>query len=110
MTTWAFLAASMRPGDFSPGNVALMIEPGPAGTSRFNEAGGFLPRKRRIDCSAVRAGSRSFNEAGGFLPRKRSNPVSLDSLLARFNEAGGFLPRKLQIFEHPAGGAGYSLQ
>ena len=36
--------ASMRPGDFSPGNMS-----GAGGwrrcTARFNEAGGFLPRK-----------------------------------------------------------------
>ena len=37
--------ASMRPEDFSPGNPAP--RPAPArSASRFNEAGGFLPRKR----------------------------------------------------------------
>ena len=36
--------ASMRPEDFSPGNPAP--RPAPArSASRFNEAGGFLPRK-----------------------------------------------------------------
>ena len=36
--------ASMRPEDFSPGNIASWIERR-ADPHRFNEAGGFLPRK-----------------------------------------------------------------
>ena len=34
----------MRPEDFSPGNSARRCRP--LGATRFNEAGGFLPRKR----------------------------------------------------------------
>ena len=87
---------------------------------RFNEAGGFLPRKRPAGPlrPAVRP-ALSFNEAGGFLPRKPVRLVVLVELVddasmrpgdfspgnfwsvvepARgrlsFNEAGGFLPRK----------------
>ena len=38
--------ASMRPGDFSPGNgAAARRTPTSARAARFNEAGGFLPRK-----------------------------------------------------------------
>ena len=36
----------MRPEDFSPGNVRHVGGEG-ARLGRFNEAGGFLPRKRR---------------------------------------------------------------
>ena len=60
----------MRPGDFSPGNVEGKHRM--RSLSGFNEAGGFLPRKRRGARSSPRATSR-FNEAGGFLPRKPAN-------------------------------------
>ena len=36
----------MRPGDFSPGNTAAMARRPARASTRFNEAGGFLPRKR----------------------------------------------------------------
>ena len=94
--------ASMRPGDFSPGNMPswsggmVMLGCG------FNEAGGFLPRKR-----CARPTRRSpwlrFNEAGGFLPRKPapgSEPAAAAARL-RFNEAGGFLPRKPAVLMLP---------
>ena len=37
----------MRPGDFSPGNGAPRPATYDLGLLGFNEAGGFLPRKRR---------------------------------------------------------------
>ena len=37
----------MRPEDFSPGNPAASVPRAPAPAPRFNEAGGFLPRKHR---------------------------------------------------------------
>ena len=85
----------------------------------FNEAGGFLPRKRvdlrlretprrsasmrpedfspgnplSVPCTPPRAPG--FNEAGGFLPRKPARPAApARPAPPRFNEAGGFLPRK----------------
>ena len=87
--------ASMRPGDFSPGNMS-----GAGGwrrcTARFNEAGGFLPRKPprpSTPPSPTRRGR--FNEAGGFLPRKPPRcREAARSIRPRFNEAGGVLPRK----------------
>ena len=59
----------MRPEDFSPGNRR------PSHRARvrsrcFNEAGGFLPRKRARAARRTAAGVHRFNEAGGFLPRK----------------------------------------
>ena len=63
-------AASMRPGDFSPGNAPRGSTSMPPTGSRFNEAGGFLPRKLRSP-GATAAPDVCFNEAGGFLPRKR---------------------------------------
>ena len=41
--------ASMRPEDFSPGNTTAPGSSRPRPTSCFNEAGGFLPRKRRVE-------------------------------------------------------------
>ena len=41
------LKASMRPGDFSPGNARRMARASIYASWRFNEAGGFLPRKHR---------------------------------------------------------------
>ena len=38
--------ASMRPGDFSPGNSSPLLELMSSLVNRFNEAGGFLPRKQ----------------------------------------------------------------
>ena len=108
----------MRPEDFSPGN------PPPPRRSRrrscrFNEAGGFLPRKQYRRHGRPPFPRSRFNEAGGFLPRKREyKPEHKDkypqasmrpedfspgnvgiergstSSTTRFNEAGGFLPRK----------------
>ena len=45
----------MRPEDFSPGNRSA---PGYRGTgaARFNEAGGFLPRKHRAEAILERMG------------------------------------------------------
>ena len=84
----------MRPGDFSPGNLRRSIRSSRS-DARFNEAGGFLPRKPiRLEVF-VDVKHRRFNEAGGFLPRK---PIRLEVFVdvkhRRFNEAGGFLPRK----------------
>ena len=63
---------------------------------RFNEAGGFLPRKRGRTRVASPV-ARCFNEAGGFLPRKRDDKsVVMCFEVSGFNEAGGFLPRKLE--------------
>ena len=59
----------MRPGDFSPGNAGPKTIP----VTRepcFNEAGGFLPRKRDHGRRRRSVTGRCFNEAGGFLPRK----------------------------------------
>ena len=42
----------MRPGDFSPGNIAGKYSAAARGAQfpgGFNEAGGFLPRKQRAD-------------------------------------------------------------
>ena len=60
----------MRPGDFSPGNAVCGRRCDPRMTDCFNEAGGFLPRKRAASRGPASAGRRRFNEAGGFLPRK----------------------------------------
>ena len=60
----------MRPEDFSPGNVKSTRQVRLATHSGFNEAGGFLPRKRRHR-RTVAFRSYRFNEAGGFLPRKQ---------------------------------------
>ena len=64
----------MRPG-ISPGNAgsrAAISGRCTTGGGGFNEAGGFLPRKR-ADAEGHRVlGCPSFNEAGGFLPRKRA--------------------------------------
>ena len=60
----------MRPEDFSPGNRRGTVV-WSRHDARFNEAGGFLPRKQsrtRFTLDVERLG---FNEAGGFLPRKR---------------------------------------
>ena len=59
----------MRPGDFSPGN-PFGAHPVQRVEHSFNEAGGFLPRKRAGSAPAPKQGRRCFNEAGGFLPRK----------------------------------------
>ena len=61
----------MRPGDFSPGNTHYYNGTSMRrGRSRFNEAGGFLPRKLGPDQWSLEEHPRGFNEAGGFLPRK----------------------------------------
>ena len=112
----------MRPGDFSPGNFHVSQHIAYTNLEGFNEAGGFLPRKRGGGNWSSRSRTRwSFNEAGGFLPRKHgpSPPPPPDPTASmrpgdfspgnpqrralraqrryherRFNEAGGFLPRK----------------
>ena len=85
----------MRPGDFSPGNFGWPPSRRPGWTWRFNEAGGFLPRKPCGDSLGLRRRCACFNEAGGFLPRKHKvcEPRAVPALRG-FNEAGGFLPRK----------------
>ena len=40
--------ASMRPGDFSPGNAGTKTLPSLSSLPGFNEAGGFLPRKQSM--------------------------------------------------------------
>ena len=84
----------MRPGDFSPGNcICQRFEQ--RFRNRFNEAGGFLPRKPTTTTTPLRSAKPGFNEAGGFLPRKRLYRGGRLRRYVRFNEAGGFLPRKL---------------
>ena len=71
------------------------------GVFRFNEAGGFLPRKRDSIRDLWKGNMECFNEAGGFLPRKPASaglPISSPGKTC-FNEAGGFLPRKPEIDE-----------
>ena len=109
----------MRPGDFSPGNrtgqaTVLSTE------VRFNEAGGFLPRKRyrpamfgRNRIASMRPGDFSPGNPAprprASLPPRRAsmrpgdfspgNIVCTPLVISRwvgFNEAGGFLPRKLR--------------
>ena len=61
----------------------------------FNEAGGFLPRKRQSRSAGRTCMAKGFNEAGGFLPRKQALAcLSYEPVIRCFNEAGGFLPRK----------------
>ena len=66
-------AASMRPGDFSPGNLPTIKY-----LKRFWEMasmrpGDFSPGNSQISSSDHGCGSeRGFNEAGGFLPRKHA--------------------------------------
>ena len=116
--------ASMRPGDFSPGNRSVH---GPtlatACRPRFNEAGGFLPRKpaalghlrraageiaasmrpgdfspgnERRHRSSPRRLEHASMRPGDFSPGNRSvhGPTLATACRPRFNEAGGFLPRK----------------
>ena len=45
-TIWRVNTASMRPGDFSPGNCEYHPGVDRRRHAGFNEAGGFLPRKR----------------------------------------------------------------
>ena len=60
----------MRPGHFCPGNTNKVRTPCPM-LPGFNEAGAFLPRKRRAkELAWTRIAS--FNEAGAFLPRKHA--------------------------------------
>ena len=97
--------ASMRPGDFSPGNRSRWCRPGSARWSRFNEAGGFLPRKPCIGSKAYGAAGTSFNEAGGFLPRKRvprSPPANLRHRASM--RPGDFSPGNTTPPEDPAVG------
>ena len=87
----------MRPGDFSPGNWGRRSWRRAAGSSYcFNEAGGFLPRKRetrRFDLSAVLGASM---RPGDFSPGNQRRPGhGRTGRAGCFNEAGGFLPRKL---------------
>ena len=88
----------MRPGDFSPGNTSSAFA-STRPSRGFNEAGGFLPRKRYSSRRPITGSADRFNEAGGFLPRKQPAAVRDAARSAPgFNEAGGFLPRK-----HPHG-------
>ena len=66
--------ASMRPEDFSPGNCRYRLS-----VSAFSEVASmrpedFSPGNMRTPLRAHLAVDRRFNEAGGFLPRKR-DPV-----------------------------------
>ena len=86
--------ASMRPGDFSPGNPRHGRVRSTAYRKCFNEAGGFLPRKR----GRRRAQPRRLRHASmcrGISPPETGvfGAVGVASLPG-FNEAGGFLPRK----------------
>ena len=67
----------MRPEDFSPGNWGAVLPCQIRHGHGFNEAGGFLPRKRSALSEDFFGTARGFNEAGGFLPRKRLPIVSV---------------------------------
>ena len=90
--------ASMRPGDFSPGNLSQSSVDSPAPHLCFNEAGGFLPRKhigRRLRELADRhASMRPGDFSPGNVIRRPRSPWAAAT---GFNEAGGFLPRKLRL-------------
>ena len=101
--------ASMRPGDFSPGNIVARCIFLVKWSERFNEAGGFLPRKHGCSSRDSQVSGLSFNEAGGFLPRKRLPNRWENTRSTCFNEAGGFLPRKRRN-ETNAPAASFSLQ
>ena len=65
----------MRPGDFSPGNRRQRQgHTAHLRVLRFNEAGGFLPRKLVLFALTRTTVAACFNEAGGFLPRKLARP------------------------------------
>ena len=62
------LAASMRPGDFSPGNLSIS-DFAIWSRSCFNEAGGFLPRKRiKISAWFVSGPKAASMRPGDFSP------------------------------------------
>ena len=88
------VTASMRPEDFSPGNQPFLGR-WCSGSSCFNEAGGFLPRKLDEDEQAVMAPAEASMRPEDFSP---GNTIAIDASrgasLTSFNEAGGFLPRK----------------
>ena len=52
-----------------------------------------MPRKG-VRSSQKRASSSRFNEAGAFMPRKVANLAREFNEEIRFNEAGAFMPRK----------------
>ena len=79
----SYRSASMRPGDFSPGNSLPVGRPRP--TTCFNEAGGFLPRKPRRSCTRPSSyDSRASMRPGDFSPGN-----STQSRLGSIEEAAG---------------------
>ena len=85
----------MRPGDFSPGNVDLEFARLDHALG-FNEAGGFLPRKRSIRSVPDSGLQRSFNEAGGFLPRKHGLMGSYYTTTGASMRPGDFSPGNIR--------------
>ena len=75
----------MRPGDFSPGNMAAAAN-----------------RHRYLHCASMRPGD--------FSPGNFSRPIILGTPMSSFNEAGGFLPRKLTLRRDGQEIAGHVLQ
>ena len=62
--------ASMRPGDFSPGNMLLCRRPRDADGRASMRPGDFSPGNLDWETERRWSAARCFNEAGGFLPRK----------------------------------------
>ena len=86
----------MRPGDFSPGNRLVAVTIGGL-DERFNEAGGFLPRKLTDPIRDGARRHRGFNEAGGFLPRKHgSTTFNIPDLRGASMRPGDFSPGNAQ--------------
>ena len=91
--------ASMRPGDFSPGNLRHQRRHMTDREKRFNEAGGFLPRKR-LGTGRRRSRERGFNEAGGFLPRKLTPASDCTLTLIASMRPGDFSPGNHELIVH----------
>ena len=61
----------MRPGDFSPGNVASGSRANRPRAACFNEAGGFLPRKLDACCACLVEPLQASMRPGDFSPGNR---------------------------------------
>ena len=62
--------ASMRPGDFSPGNTCETSHAHGSSIGASMRPGDFSPGNSLSDLATYLILSKGFNEAGGFLPRK----------------------------------------
>ena len=62
----------MRPGDFSPGNGSAVAPTSARAWRCFNEAGGFLPRKRPAAGRRARCPGRASMRPGDFSPGNMS--------------------------------------